>query len=82
MKSIWILAAMVTVLPATGAFAAEPYLGKWAAKASECKSDALFTFSPKKVVGSTFACDSASYATDGAGWKVAAGKCSRAIRRR
>ena len=72
-RSLVLIASIVLTAPA---LAAEPYIGKWAADAASCKSEPLFTFSAKNVVGLTFACESALYEKDGAGWKVAAKKCS------
>lgn len=70
------LAALLSLISASAAVAAEPYIGSWAAKPSDCRSEPLFIFSTNNLVGATFACKSARYAPSGKGWKVAAKACS------
>ncbi len=56
--------------------AAEPYIGSWAGKPSDCGSEPLFIFSAHNVAGATFACKSARFSRSGKGWAVAAKACS------
>lgn len=70
------LAAIIILVFASGASAAEPYVGSWAAKASDCGSEPLFIFSVNNVVGATFACKRATYSKTAKGWNVAAKACS------
>lgn len=66
-----LLTAMVSA-----AAAAEPYVGSWASKPSDCGSEPLFIFSANNVVGATFACKSARFSPSGKGWKATAKACS------
>lgn len=58
------------------AFAAAPYIGNWATSAEECEANPLIILSEDNAAGATFGCESASYAKDGDGWKVAAKRCA------
>jgi hypothetical protein len=70
------LVALFLCLLGAAAMAAEPYIGSWAAKPSDCGSEPLFIFSAHNVVGATFACKSARFTRSAKGWAVAAKACS------
>lgn len=70
------LCACLAAAAPHAARAAESFAGKWAASASDCKIEPLFTLTAKSFTGVTLACESASFKPDGKGWKGSLRQCS------
>ncbi|MBV1703565.1 MAG: hypothetical protein KGQ28_02010 [Hyphomicrobiales bacterium] len=70
------IAAAALAAFAFPALAAPPFLGAWAASKAACADDAMrFHFDATAFSTGAFGCAAATYAADGAGWRVRASRC-------